>query len=225
MPSRSRRGPAGVPGPRNAAQEPPERITQVALGNLIYPAGILPEPLADIPCRRVGNPFQVLLRIAIGVGILPLRLFRQPPPSGDSVERHACLSRAVSPRPERHGEPYVTINRRPIDGQPSADLHRLIWRHGTADVEHWPALGGVEAGGVFRIAIRGPVGMFAAARPTGLLGPRQQWPISQLGSRFGSLTAGPAGAGVLRLSVACSSIRFPVRRRTRFGLAGRPPSR
>jgi hypothetical protein len=78
----------------------------------------------------------VLLLIALGVGILAPRLFRQRP-SGDSLSGTLLIT-GVSPRPDALGEQYVTITG-VIDGPTVSDY--TVYLRMTADVEHWPAVG------------------------------------------------------------------------------------
>ena len=78
----------------------------------------------------------VLLLIALGLGLLAPRLFRQRP-SGDSLSGTLLIT-GVSPRPDAIGEQYVTITG-VIDGPTVTDY--TVYQRITADVDRWPTVG------------------------------------------------------------------------------------
>ena len=78
----------------------------------------------------------VLLLIALGVGILAPRLFRQRP-SGDSLSGTLLIT-GVSPRPDVTGEQFVTVTG--VINGPSVDEH-VVYQRYAVDVENWPRAG------------------------------------------------------------------------------------
>ena len=78
----------------------------------------------------------MLLLIAIGVGILAPRLFRQRP-SGDSLSGTLLIT-GVSPRPDAIGEQYVTIAG--VINGPTLNEYSVYQRM-AVDVDAWPTVG------------------------------------------------------------------------------------